>query len=322
MADATLSREQNDVRVTAQAAVTLGEVWQMPDGRAAAYAGTTAATSGDRTQFRSWGQYVLTKAAGFVGLDGGRAFWDHSANAVTYKKVNDRDFYLGRFVGDAASADTTCTVNLNVDPPYDLDLARDPFVTSPVGTQALGGFLPPQRLGGGLAFNLTATSEAQKVDAISVDGFAKGANAIVEFAFRVPTGGSTSAVDYSIGVANATHATDADSIADSIFIHLDGGSTTINAESDDGTTEVAATSTSTTFTAGSTVSERVECWLDVRDPTSVKVYVNGSRVLSGTAFNVDAYAGPWYLLVHLEKTSGTATADLVLDWMRARYSEQ
>jgi 16S rRNA G966 N2-methylase RsmD len=54
-------------------------------------------------------------------LDGGRAYWDHSANAVTFEKVNDRDFYVGRVVGDATSASTTCNVNFNIDPPYDMD---------------------------------------------------------------------------------------------------------------------------------------------------------------------------------------------------------
>ena len=68
-------------------------------------------------------------------LDGGRAWWDFSARMVHFKRVDDRDFYLGRFVGDAALNDTTCSVNLNEDPPYDLDLIRDPYTTVPVGTQ-------------------------------------------------------------------------------------------------------------------------------------------------------------------------------------------
>jgi hypothetical protein len=38
-------------------------------------------------------------------------------------------------------------------------------------------------------------------------------------------------------------------------------------------------------------------------------------------FNVNAYAGPWYLLTHLEKSTGTETADLIVDWMRARLGQ-
>lgn len=322
MAEATPATGADTATLTAAAAASAGEVWQLRDGRAGYLTGSNAVTSGTRATFRADGVVVMPKAAGVALLDGGRAFWDHSANAVTFRKVDDRDFYLGRIVGDAASADTTCAVNLNVDPAYDLDLVRDVYATVPVGTQALGGFLPPQRAGGGLSLVLTATSEAQKVDALSVEGFATGANAIVEFAFRVPTGGSGGGVDYSLGVANDTHATNADSITDSIFIHLDGGALDILAESDDGTTEVAATDTLVNFTAGSAVANRVEVWFDMRNPADVQVYINGVNVLPATVFNVNASVATWRLLVHLEKTSGTETADLVVDWMRARFAEQ
>lgn len=324
MSDATLVRGRDEIRVTAAAAVAAGEVWQMKDGRAGVYSGANGASSGDRTNFVTSGQFTFTKTASMVLLDGGRAYWDHSANAVSYKKVNDRDFYLGRVVGDAASADTTCVVNINVDPPYDLDLNRDPVNTVLVGTPAAlaVSFNYPRRLGGSNLMYLSATSEAQKVDMITVDGFTKGANAIVEFAFRVPVGGSGSASDYSLGIADATHASDADSIARSVFIHLDGGALDILAESDDGTTEVAATDTTINFVAGITFAERVEVWFDMRDPADVQIYINGALVLGSTVFNVDAYTGVWCLLVHLEKSTGTETADLIVDWMRARYSEQ
>ena len=59
---------------------------------------------------------VATRPAGVELLDGGRAFWDFSASVVTYKPVNDRDYYLGQVVGDAAAADANCSVNLNVRP--------------------------------------------------------------------------------------------------------------------------------------------------------------------------------------------------------------
>lgn len=322
MSDAVFVREHDKQLVLLAASVSDYEVWQMGSGEAAYFDSADAASSGDYVSFRTRGKVTMPKTTGVVLIPGLRAWWDHSANKVNYKKVNDRDFYVGRVVEDATSAAVTCVVDLNADPPYDLDLMRDPYATSPTGTQALGGFLPPQRQGGGLYFNLTATSEVQKTDALSVDGFAKGANAIVEFAFRVPTGGSTNAVDYSIGIANATHATDADSITDSIFIHIDGGSTNLNVESDDGTTEVAATDSTLDYTAGSTFAERVEVWFDMRNPADVQVYINAALVLGSSVFNVDASTATWKLLVHIEKTSGTATADLIMDWMRARYSEQ
>lgn len=323
MADTSgTARARNDIRVTAVAAVAIGEVWQMKDGSAAVYTGTAPAVAGDRVGFTTQGQIGFTKAAGFVGLDGGRAYWDHSANAVSWRKQSDRDFYLGRFVGDAASVDVTCTVNLNVDPPYDIDLLRDGFQSVLVGTPAAGGFGYPVPLGGSLVFELTATSEVQKVDALSVDGFAKGANPIIEVVFRVLSDGAAGSQDISIGIANDTHASDADSIADAVFFHLNGGDVSIYAESDDGTTEVAATDTTIDYTEGSALANRVEGWIDMRDPADVQVYVNGSLVLASTVFNVDAYAGTWFLLVHVEKASGTDVYKLAIDRMTARFSEQ
>ena len=321
MPDATFVRDRHDRRVTASAAVTSGECWQLKDGQAAVFDSLAAAASGDRTKFTTEGQFVMPKASGVL-LDGGRAYWDHSANNITYRKVNDRDFYVGRVVGDAASADTTCTVNLNVEVPYDVDLARDGFYSVLVGTAAAGAFGYPRNLGGALEFELSATNEAQKVDAISLHGFVKGANAIIEGAFRVLSDGGSGSQDISIGIANATHASDADAIADSVFIHLDGNNTNINAESDDGTTEVAATDTTTDYTEGVTLAERVEFWMDMRDPADVQIYVNGALVLGSTVFNVDAYTGTWYLLVHVEKASGTDVYKLAVDWLRARFSEQ
>ena len=125
---------------------------------------------------------------------------------------------------------------------------------------------------------------------------------------RLGANGSTSDVDINIGVANATHATDADSITESVFFHIDGGSLNILAESDDGTTEVAATDTTVDITAGSAVANRVEFWIDMRNPADIQLYVDGVNVLPSSVFTLAAATGPVGLLAHVEKTSGTATA--------------
>lgn len=296
------------------------EVIQLADGRAGVMCHDTL--SGIKGAARTSGVFLVQKTTSMVILDGGRVFWDHSANKAHFKSVSDRDFYMGVAVGDAASADTTMYVNLNVLPQYKLDLARDPYISVLVGTAALNGFGFPYREGGALRFNITATNEAQKVDALSVERLAPGSNPIVECAFRMPAGGSGSASDFSIGLANATHASDADSITDSIFLHMDGGSTTINAECDDGTNETAATTTATTFTAGTSLSVRVEAWIDCRDLSSIKFYLDGVRVASGTTFSVAAMTNAVGLLAHVEKTSGTETADMTIDWLRARIAQQ
>lgn len=322
-AEATFLRGEHDRRVTVAAAVTSGEVWQLADGRAAYLPELTGASSGDRAAFTTEGQATIAKTSGVVILDGGRVYWDHSANTATYKKVNDRDFYIGRAVGDAASADTTMTVNLNVDPPYDIDLLRDGALSVATGTAAAGGFGVPALYGGKPGLRLTATNEAQCIDMLSVDRVAISANPIAEFVFRLGANGSTSDVDINLGVANGTSTTDADAITESVFVHIDGGSLNINVESDDGTTEVAATDTTVDATAGSAVSDRVEVWMDMRDPSDIQIYINGALVLGSTVFTLAAATGPIGLLAHLEKTSGTATAGPVyIDRACLRIAQQ
>ncbi len=308
MPEAYYRQEGDSVDYTPTTAVTGGTVVQVPDGRAAVVPVDLAA--GEKGSATVRGVFRITKTANIVILDGGRVFWDHSANAGHFKKVNDRDFYVGRAVGDHASAATEIDVALNVDPKPTIDLLRDGFLSVATGTQALGGFLPPQDFGDSKGLSLTATNEAQCVDMLSVDRVALASNPIAEFVVRIAANGSTNAVDLSIGLANGTSTTDADAITESVLFHVDGGSTAILAESDDGTTEVAATDTTTTFTAGSAVANRKELWIDGRDPSDMKFYVDGVEVLNATANlgNVTLATGPLGLLVHLEKSSSTATA--------------
>lgn len=323
MADADPFRPANDVRLTAAAAVGVGEVWQLPGGRAGVYWPGQAAASGDRAVFSGTGQYTCPKAAGVNLLDGGRAFWDRSARVVTFRKVNDRDFLLGQVAGDAAADDATCVVNVNVPPRPTIDLLRDGALSVPTGTQAVGGFGLPATVGGVPGLLLTATNEAQCIDLLSVDRVAVAANPIVEFVVRVAANGSTNAVDLNFGLANGTSATDADAITEHVLFHLDGGALDVRAQSKDGTTTVAATDTTVDFTTGTAVANRFELWIDARDPANVKLYVDAVRVLSATTFRLDNAAGPLGLLAHLEKTAGTATAGPVwLDRAEMRTAEQ
>ena len=314
--DGRMVRDAGLEYVLAAATIAPYEIQQAPSGKCGIHDNATSVSSGNYYYLRTSGHATCTKTNGFNALKGNRAWWDHSANAVNYRKVNDRDFYMGRFAEDATNAALSCVVDLNADPPYDLDVARDPFDTVIVGTQGLNT-MGVFRRGGAHKFILSSTSEAQKMDILTKDGFALGANAIIEFAVEVVSDGAGTVVDASIGVANATHATDADSITDSIFMHLDANNTNINFESDDGTTEVAATDSTIDYTEGT----RFEVWIDMRNPADVDIYVNGSQVLSGTTFNVNASVATWYLLAHIEKTSAADTYELDLDWLRAHYAE-
>ena len=114
--------------------------------------------------------------------------------------------------------------------------------------------------------------------------------------------GASNRSDTNIGLANATHATDADSITESLFIHLDGGSVNIYAESDDGTTEVAATDTTIDYTAGTPFLAQ---W-DLSNTSDIQLYIDGVNVLPSSVFKLNVAAGPLKLLAYSEK-SGTAT---------------
>lgn len=321
MGDAIRVRGREEVRKTAAAAIATGEVHQLADGRAAVFTGLDAAASGDRTNWNTEGQFTLTKTATMVLLDGGRAYWDHSANAVSYKKVNDRDFYIGRVVGDAASADATCVVNLNVDPRYDVDALRDPCLSVLAGTPAAGGFGYPVMLGGRAVLELTATNEAQKVDLLSVDGFDLSANPIIEAIFNIIVDGSNATQDFTIGVASGTHATDFQSVTSFVAAATVGNSTNLNVQSDDNTTDVAPTDSTADYTEGGAVAQRVEVWFDFRDPADVQVYINGALVLGSTVFTA-GLTGTHFLIAHLEKTAGTDVYKVGVDALRARIAEQ
>jgi predicted RecA/RadA family phage recombinase len=322
-AEATYLRDSNDMRISSLvAACASGEVYQLGDGRAAVKQGLNAAAAADAAAFSTTGIHTVAKTTGIVLLDGGRAYWDHSANSVTYKKVNDRDFYVGRVVGDATSASTTCNVNFNIDPSYDIDIHHDGILAVPVGTAAAGGFGFPVTLGGSTQLELSATSEAQKIDALTVDRFAVAAKGIAEFIIRPAGAGSTSAVDINIGLANGTHATDFESVTEACVFHIDGGSLAINAQSRDGTTTVAVVDTTKVIVEGSAVAQRTEFWIDFRDSSDIQLYVDGVNVLPSSVFKLNAATGPLGLIAHLEKTTGTATAKYVLDAMRARLMQQ
>lgn len=324
MPEVAFARHEDEYNIKLTGSVSAGDMVQLADGRAAWLAQDDAGSTGERLNFDPTPRIVrIPKTTGIVILDGGRVYWDHSANAAHYKPVNDRDFYVGRAYKDAASSDNSMFVSLNIDPPYDIDVARDKHITVIVGTQGLNT-MGVFRRGGSHKFILSSTNEAQKLDILSADGWLAGAsagNAIVEFCINVIDDGAGTAVDVSIGAANATHATDADSITESVFLHLDANNTNINLESDDGTTEVAATDTTLDYTMGEGIANRVECWMDFRDPADVQIYINGVLALGSTTFDVNAGTGPWRLLCHIEKTAAADTYEFDLEFLRMRKME-
>lgn len=316
----TIQSEPCVVEFYTTAALEGGQVIQLPSGRAGVVLRDKAATStASPASVATEGIFSVPKAATHAFLQGGEAWWDHSANVAYIRRGNDRDFYLGTVVSDVTTETATSVlVNLNVRQVASVD-ALEEFDSVATGTQVIGGFTEARMQGSECAeLLLTATSEAQCVDILSAYSFSKSAKAIVEARVNLVANGSGSTVDFNIGAASASSTTDADAIAESAFAHVDGGSTAILAECDDGTNETAATDTTKTFTAGT----QFDVWIDMRDLTSVKYYIDGQRVLSGTTFNVSAATGPFKLLAHVEKTTGTATAGPIkVQRLRARTTE-
>lgn len=325
MSDAIYRECENQTSLTNVAAVAGGEIWQLPTGEAAVATNLNSRDALAGARFTTVGKFKVTKTASVVITKGQPVYWDHSANSATYAPASDKDFYLGTADLDAASADTTLIVNLNRKARYKIDLNRgdleDEFLTAIVKTVVGSTTVEVphiRKFGASHSLLFGATAEAQKLDLLSQQGFALGSNWIVEGGFNVIDDGDATAIDFNIGVANATHASDADSITESCFLHLDGNTLDLFAESDDGTTEVAATDTTVNIALGTPV----HFVIDGRNPADIQIYVNGVLMLSSTTFVLTAAAGPLKLLAHLEKSADDTTADYRINYLRVRTMEQ
>jgi len=292
------------VDYTPDTAVTAGEVRQLPDGRAGF--APTAIAAAEKGAMTVSGVVEVLKTASMVMLKGSRVFWDASANAAHLLQVNaTTDFYLGIVQETAASAATTVKVAINADPRYTIDLGQGfwsvPVATAGVMTQVVG-----HKEGCSLIFDVTA--EAQKQDALSIQSFPVATPCLVEAEICINLNGDDAAFDLNVGLANATHATDADSITESLFVHIDGNSLNIMAESDDGTTEVNSTDTTVDAVVGTPFLIQ---W-DLTDDEDIQMYINGVNVLPATSFKLNAATGPLKLLAHMEKTSNDSPGNVTV----------
>lgn len=319
--DAILRQDDGVVDLTTTAARVAGELIQLADGRAGAQHAAVAA--GGLATLQTEGQFRVTKASGVVVIKGAPLWWDHSANSATPvpptgSASGDRDFFIGVALTDETSSATTVDVELNVKPRYIVDLHESDGATTVVKT---AGTPYIYSRGGSLVLGFSTTAEAQKLDWLSKRSWSVSAPWVAEFVVEVVTNGDANAPDLSIGVANGTHASDADSIAESAFFHLDpGNDLNIYAESDDGTTEVAATDTTLDWAVGTPV----HLVLDGRDSSNVKYYVNGVEVLAATANlgNIAAATGPLKLLLHLEKSADDTPGEVRIGHACVRIMEQ
>lgn len=317
-AKSTVVAASPQVDFTSVAAIVAGQVLQTADGRAGIVPAPIVA--GEMASAVTAGIFKVPKAGSSqVWIDGAPLWWDHSANVATCvppigASAGDKDFFLGCAYGDAAAADTEGSVNLNVYPSYIYDVHNDGGDTAVVLT---AGTPYIYSRGGTIEAGFSTTAEAQKLDILSKRSFPLDSNWVLEAVVEVVTNADADVADLSIGVANATHASDADSITESAFFHFDmGADLDLDAESDDGTTEVAATDTTINWAVGTPL----HLCLDGRDPSNVKYYVNGVEVLAATSNlgNIAAATGPLKALFHLEKSSNDSPGVVQLDMLRVR----
>lgn len=319
MAEATIAYDSDVLEVTTPAAgYASGEVIQLADGRAAFVTGLLARASGEVAGLKTTGQVTLAKTAAVVILKGAPLYWDRSAGTVTpLKAVAGADFFVGVAVADAISAATTVVVDLNVQPQYTIDVMRDPADTVLVGTADKAELM----MGPGYAkLALEATAEAQKVDVLSKHSVPVTVPFIVEGRMAIYDIGAAAA-DINIGVANATHASDCDSITESLFLHLDGAVLDILAECDGGAEEGAIEVAATDTLVDAVDDTYFDFAFDCRDLEDIKIYIDGVRVLSLTTFALDVAVGPLCLLAHIEKTSDASTGEIRVEKLALRGTD-
>lgn len=315
MTEAIYKQEGDSVDFTPVAAITAGEMVLLPDGRAAFCPDAIAA--GALGAARVKGIVTLSKAADVVLLQGGLVRWDASASVADVPVLtNDLDFIIGRVEKDAAASDTTVDVVLNVFDTALISLNRSGFLNVPVLT---AGTPYGKMMGNAFFAGFSATAEAQKEDILSNRSVPISSNWIVEGVVEVVTNADTDVADLNIGVANASHASDADAITESVFVHFDmGADLNIDCESDDGTTEVAATDSTVDWAVGTPVHFAI----DGRDESDIQFYINGANVLPATVFTLADATGPIKLLCHLEKSANDSPGEIRVDLLELRITPE
>ena len=310
MAEANFVQEGEKIDFTPTTACAAGEIRQMPDGRAGV--AVAAIDAGQLGAFQVKGIVEVAKVVTQTMLVSNYVYWDTSASTCNLLHGTSTDFFLGTVVEDAAYAGTTVKVNLNVKPAYTLSLA-DGFSALPIPAITAN----PQGMmfsnGNGVNMVFDTAAEAEKFDALSTLAVATATPGVLQAKVCINLNGDAAAFDFNVGMANETHATNADTITSSLFLHVDGGSLNLNIESDNATAEVAATDTTIDAVVGTPF---LVTW-DMRDWAAIKCYINGLRVGDGTtgslvALTLAGVAGPMRLLVHMEKTADDSPGNVTV----------
>lgn len=162
---------------------------------------------------------------------------------------------------------------------------------------------------------LAATSEIENVCLHFGDALDFDIDNIQSVEMRVKIGASTmtsgSILTFGVGSARAD---DADTIAASAFFKMVGATSTtvVYVESDDGTNEVAATSTGKTL--GTTYKRFLIDFTGGK--SNVKFYIDGERVCASTTFSMAAYSSGLQPIIQLQKAANTNADSVVVDYVK------
>lgn len=312
-AEAKTYGEVAEIKTSTAVALSAGQVLQAPDGRAAVYNGLKAAEANDQVTLQVAGQANVAKSTSVVFLPGQEVWWDAKNNYATYRLAGT--FFVGFAVLGAAVADSYVKTELNRIAIPQISFTNGRNLWTEAATDGLG---VTQETNGPAILSFDAVAEVAMAAIYSQDTIPVDQIQTFEAEVAIFDIGDNAALDISIGVANATHATDMDAATETCLIHLDGNALDIFAESDDGTTEVAATDT----TKNAVDDTYFFIQMDFRDIDDIQIYINGANVLPSSAFKLDAATGPLLAIAHIEKTSDNTLADVRVREMnlRGRYT--
>jgi predicted RecA/RadA family phage recombinase len=299
---------------TPVAAITGGDLVQLGDGRAAHSPLDIAA--GVLGAVKVTGLLKLPKTVNIALLDGGDAYWDVSAGKVHFRpEAGTPDFRAGIVFGDYAAAATECYILLNERASYTIDLGAGGECGDWVAEELAAGVAGSVDAipGGGCRIVISNENAVQANALRSVRTVPGSSKPILEFRFtRSAT--TDAAVDLDIGLATSAHASDFEAVTAFAAFHYDGDDLNIDTHSDDNVTDRAPADSSIDHVEGT----YHEGWIDGRDPTDVKFYVDGVLVDTSSAKRTLAAAQNYAAVFMTEKTTGTAVGGGSVSRLRVR----
>lgn len=291
--------------LTLRAAQDAGDVIPLSDGRIGVLTGLSSGALGDSRGVATEGVFKFTTASALCILPGTKVYWDPT-NKTTAVKWAAGYHYLGVAVGYSLAGTLTCAVDINVQPKALIDL-QDPLNTWT--SVAVDGSGTTWHFDDGLGYVLLAfdaTAEPAKADLFSDRTIPAGDGFIAHIMAAVYDVGNHAALDINIGVASATHATDFESVASFVAFQIDGNALSVNAHSDDGTTDVTLVDTTKDV-----VDDTYHLFqIDASNLADIQLYFDGVNVLPASTFTLAANATALKGMLHIEKTSDDTVADV------------